>query len=88
MPAVAVEEGLDTVPMPKEGRMKEAGIHGLGTGVDREQHRMELKSSAVGTMLDGYYDIVRRAVAVAMAGRATSALVLLAWLWIRYRRRH
>ena len=87
-PAVAVELGLGTVSMPSQERMNEVGLHGLGSGVDNEPSRMELKSSAVGTMLEGYYDIVRRAVAVALIGRSSMIVAVVAWLYLRYRRRN
>lgn len=86
-PAVAVEEGLDAVSLPSEDRLKEAGMHGLGTGVDRQMSRMLLRSSAVGTMLEGYYDIVRKAVAIALISRTSAIIAISAWIWARYRRR-
>ena len=83
----AVEEGLDAVPMPEQQRLNEGGIHGLNTGLDHAHSRTELKASAVGTMLEGYYDIVRRAVALALVGRVSVAVAVCAWLLAR-RRRH
>ncbi|KAJ9665372.1 hypothetical protein H2201_004449 [Coniosporium apollinis] len=87
----AVEEGLDPVavrtPEPGEtvggeDREKpgEAGISGLGVGryygrLRREQRGS--RSSAVGVMLEGYYDIVRRAVKVALVGRVSAMTLLL-----------
>jgi len=85
-PPTVVEEGRDGVSMPQQGRVREAGIHGLSTGTDQAFFRTELKSSAVGTMLEGYYDIVRKAVAVALIGRASAALLLIAWLLTKARR--
>ncbi|KAI6834041.1 hypothetical protein KC342_g6472, partial [Hortaea werneckii] len=43
------------------------------------------RKAAVSTMLEGYYDIVRRAVGVALLGRAATALVIV--LWVLRRRR-
>jgi len=87
----AVEVGLDAVSPPKETRhgsryIHRAGLTGISTGVDPAFFRTELKSSAVGTMLDGYYDIVRRAVALALIGRTSVAMAFLAWVIVRYRR--
>ncbi|KAK8200871.1 hypothetical protein M8818_006188 [Zalaria obscura] len=89
-PAVsAVEEGLDAVSTPKDEQLKEVGIGGLGSGIDNRKtalDRMGFRSSAVATMLEGYYDIVRKAVAVALIGRVSAFTALLAILWARYRR--
>lgn len=85
-PAVAVEEGLDTVSMPKQERLNEAGLHGLGSGVDHEQDRVQLKNGAVNSMLEGFYAIVRRAVAVALVGRMSTILALAAWLYLKRRK--
>ena len=79
-PVTAVKDRLDAVPPHDSQRLREAGIHGLSTGVDNSFFRTELKSSAVGTMLEGYYDIVRKAVALALIGRTSLAVVLAAWL--------
>ncbi|KAK3705791.1 hypothetical protein LTR37_013098 [Vermiconidia calcicola] len=61
-------------------RADETGFHGLGTGLstpassenEAEEKarglRNKSKKAAVSTMLEGYYDIVRRAVAVALLG--------------------
>ena len=87
VPAVAIEEGLDAVSIPKKERLNEAGIHGLNTGVDHAFFRTELKSSAVGTMLEGYYEIVRKAVAFTLIGRTSLIMVVLAYLLARYRNR-
>ncbi|GAB7340646.1 hypothetical protein MBLNU457_7042t1 [Dothideomycetes sp. NU457] len=82
----AIEVGLDAVSPPKKSTVHRAGLTGISTGVDPAFFRTELKSSAVGTMLDGYYDIVRRAVALALIGRTTIAMAALTWVIIRYRR--
>lgn len=90
--AAAVEAGLDAVSVPKDADLKELGMGGLGSGVDHRRDsntpgRLAFKSSAVATMLEGYYDIVRKAVAVALVGRTSAFVALAALLWVRYRRR-
>jgi len=80
----AVSEGL---PPP----LVEVGIAGLGAGTrSSESHarrqRRSSRSSRVGYMLDGYYDIMRRAVAVALVGRAAMLLALFAWVWRKWRK--
>lgn len=95
----AVEEGLDPVavrkPEPEERvggdeseKPGEAGISGLGVGryygrLGREQRGS--RSSAVGVMLEGYYDVVRRAVKVALVGRVAAMTLLVFILWTRLR---
>ncbi|TKX26158.1 NUDIX domain-containing protein 3 [Elsinoe australis] len=82
-----IEVGLDAVVPPSDDKLREGGIHGLSTGLDSSTERTQLKSSAVSTMLEGYYDIVRRAVAVALLGRTSVLVAVLAWILIRHRRR-
>jgi hypothetical protein len=83
----------------------ETGFHGLGTGVDAEgksSKKPAVSTMLEGwverlvpyllpdvTNRARYYDIVRRAVAVALLGRATFATIIAVWayrLWIRSRR--
>ncbi|KAK6393202.1 hypothetical protein LTR81_026497 [Elasticomyces elasticus] len=72
-----------------KARTDETGLHGLGTGSGvgvggmGGDARVRGRKAAVVTMLEGYYDIVRRAVGVALVGRAT---VLAVVLWIVLRR--
>ncbi|KAK3068259.1 hypothetical protein LTR53_014318 [Teratosphaeriaceae sp. CCFEE 6253] len=68
-----------------EGRPDETGFHGLGTGVAVAGQRN--RKAAVATMLEGYYDIVRRAVAVALVGRAGVLMMVLVLAWRRWNRR-
>jgi len=79
---VAEGAGRDDVPPG------EVGIGGLGVGrhygAIRRGH--EDRQSAVGLMLDGYYDIVRRAVAVALLGRVSVAAAVGVLIWRRYQR--
>ncbi|KAK5172578.1 uncharacterized protein LTR77_002698 [Saxophila tyrrhenica] len=76
-------------------RPDETGFHGLGTGLSvgptltedsEEAMRSRSKKAAVSTMLEGYYDIVRRAVGVALVGRASIATLLVIWAWRRWRK--
>ncbi|KAF2271711.1 uncharacterized protein EI97DRAFT_437582 [Westerdykella ornata] len=67
----------------------EVGIAGLGVGRDwgrRGRDKMIARGAAVNSMLEGYYPIVRRAVAVALIGRLSLVSLVLAYLWKRYRR--
>jgi hypothetical protein len=48
---------------------------------------MVARGAAVNSMLEGYYPIVRKAVAAALAGRITVAALVVAYLWSKYRRR-
>ncbi|KAF1970147.1 hypothetical protein BU23DRAFT_538476 [Bimuria novae-zelandiae CBS 107.79] len=85
--------GLDTVTVPivdpevaeKPG---EVGIAGLGVGRDwgrAGRAKMVARNAAVNSMLEGYYPIVRRAVATALMARISLALGLAAWLGTKYR---
>ncbi|GAB7354802.1 hypothetical protein MBLNU459_g5194t1 [Dothideomycetes sp. NU459] len=84
----AVEEGLDAISSPEQSGHCDVGIPGLGSG---RNHRVSplnktIFESAIATLLEGYYDLVRKAVGVALVGR--SAAVLLAiWLFLRRRLR-
>lgn len=65
----------------------EVGIAGLGVGrhwgkTGRE--KLAARGAAVNTMLEGYYPIVRRAVAVALLGRVTVVSLLVAYAWNKY----
>lgn len=93
----SIEVGLDSVPTPKDGgryvedgEPPEAGISGLGVGQEHEnptRKRRGSRSSRVGFMLDGYYEIVRKGVALALLGRSAFVVALLSILWHRYKRR-
>ncbi|KAK7535717.1 nudix family hydrolase [Phyllosticta citricarpa] len=76
----AEEEDVDAAP--------ESGISGLG--VERYYSRLGRKrtrSSAVGVLLDGYYEIVRKAVAAAAIGRVSVVVAAVAWACVRLKRR-
>ncbi|KAF7197958.1 hypothetical protein HII31_00672 [Pseudocercospora fuligena] len=82
-PIADVSESTVFVEGPEENeRVDETGLHGLGTGMG--VGKVASRKSAVATMLEGYYDIVRRAVAVSLAGRAGVAVVLGVLLYKKY----
>jgi hypothetical protein len=64
-------------------RPDETGFHGLGTG--RGVGDVPGRKPTVSNMLEGYYDIVRRAVLLAILGRLGVSTVVAALLWRRYR---
>jgi len=92
-----VEETSDTAELPTQDRpdgkaeeVKEAhqpgevGIAGLGVGRNwgrTGRAKLAARGAAVNSMLEGYYPIVRRAVAVALVGRATVVSILAVYLW-------
>lgn len=97
---VGVEEGTGSAEIQKQDFSKdekdqkeepgEVGIAGLGVGRTwgrKGRAKMIARGAAVNSMLEGYYPIVRRAVATALAGRITAMGLIAAWLWTRYRRR-
>lgn len=88
---IVVEEGLDSIAPQTNGSADppESGISGLG--VERYYSRLGQKnpatrSSAVGILLEGYYDIVRKTVALALGARVSAFAVLIGTLVVRYRR--
>lgn len=90
----AVEEGAEAIDAPKgkppEVRPGEVGIGGLGAGQlysKLKQSHERGRSSAVGIMLEGYYDLVRRAVFVALVLRVATGLAMSS-LFIKRFRRH
>ena len=90
----AVEEGLDVVDVPTgnppETRPGEIGFGGLGAGErygKLTQSHERSRSSVVGIMLEGYYDLVRRAVFVALALRISTGAALFLLVIRRLRRR-
>lgn len=65
----------------------EVGIAGLGVGRNwgrTGRAKLVARGAAVNSMLEGYYPIVRRAVAVALVGRITVASLLAVYLWRKY----
>lgn len=63
-------------------RNSDVGMPGLGSG-----QRNRNVSSAVGNMLNGYYDLLRKGVAAALIGRSSVLVLLFVWLVVRQRRR-
>ncbi|KAJ4369918.1 hypothetical protein N0V83_005682 [Neocucurbitaria cava] len=62
----------------------EVGIAGLGVGRGWGQTgraKMIARGAAVNSMLEGYYPIVRKAVATALVGRLSVAALLVVWAW-------
>ena len=78
-------KSLSDSQTPEQDMHDEVGVSGLGSGRDHVEKRNV--SSAVGTLLDGYYDILRKAVAVALVGRTSALALIFAWALIKYRRR-
>ena len=60
----------------------EVGISGLPSGQSSRVSLVQRRNTgAVSLMLEGYYDIVRRAVAITLVGRCLGVTALLAFLW-------
>ncbi|KAF2491895.1 NUDIX-domain-containing protein [Lophium mytilinum] len=77
----------DPQGMPVEEEPGEVGIGGLGVGRHWGRSRRDAlgsRGSAVNSMLEGYYPIVRKAVATALVGRISVTALLLAYAWSRY----
>lgn len=92
---IAVEVGLDAVrsfdisgsQSREEVKDNKDAAGGAATGDDGKRiGGRRPRSSLVGTMLDGYYDIVRRAVVVTVLTRLLGGSVFVWALW-RWRRR-
>ena len=66
----------------------EVGIAGLGVGSWGQTGRAKMleRGSAVNGLLEGYYPLVRRAVALALAGRVGVFAALALWAWTKYAR--
>ncbi|KAI9815772.1 MAG: hypothetical protein M1827_002168 [Pycnora praestabilis] len=92
----AVELGLDAIAVPKEQQSSdedkpgEVGIGGLGVGRyfgRLRQNQQGSRSSAVGVLLEGYYDLVPKAVIMALVARCVLGTAAVAGWWMWYRRR-
>lgn len=73
--------GLEAIGALSEEKPGEVGIAGLGVGRSWGQTgraKMMARGAAVNSMLEGYYPIVRKAVATALVGRISIA-ALIAW---------
>ncbi|KAF2182764.1 nudix family hydrolase [Zopfia rhizophila CBS 207.26] len=97
--SAAVEEGMDAAEMPKQDMPEaqageaekpgEVGIAGLGVGRNwgkAGRAKLIARGAAVNSMLEGYYPIVRKAVATALVGRITVVSLLVAYFWTKYNR--
>lgn len=99
-PASAVIDArVDAAGMPKQDLSEsgtveevqpgEVGIGGLGVGRYWGRSRRDVlasRGSAVNSILEGYYPIVRKAVTVALVGRISIVTILVAFLWTKYGR--
>lgn len=95
----AVEQGVDIPETVEEEESHdkgdaeppgEVGIAGLGVGRNwgkTGRPKMIARGAAVNSMLEGYYPIVRKAVATALVGRITVGALLAAYVWNKYRHR-
>ncbi|KAL1306439.1 hypothetical protein AAFC00_005138 [Neodothiora populina] len=63
-------------------KLYDVGMPGLGSGLDTRS-----ASSTVGNLLDGYYDLLRKAIAVVVIGRTSLLTVLFVWLVVKSKRR-
>lgn len=76
--------GSEAVGALYEDKPGEVGIAGLGVGRGWGQTgraKMVARGAAVNSMLEGYYPLVRRAVATALVGRVGVAAVLAVLAW-------
>ncbi|KAF1844594.1 uncharacterized protein K460DRAFT_376249 [Cucurbitaria berberidis CBS 394.84] len=83
--------GAEALGGLSEGSEKpgEVGIAGLGVGRGWGQTgraKMTARGAAVNSMLEGYYPIVRKAVATALAGRIGVAALLVFWAWRSFKK--
>jgi hypothetical protein len=79
----AGEEGLEA----EHHEPGSVGIAGLGVGRHwgrTGRAKLVARGAAVNSMLEGYYPIVRRAVAVALIGRVTAVSLVAVYLWKNY----
>ncbi|KAB8339232.1 hypothetical protein FH972_022166 [Carpinus fangiana] len=87
---LAIHPPSGRTPGPGDGMTEEvvpeAGIEGLGSQIERGGQRRP-NASAVSRLLEGYYDIIMRALAVTFIGRA-SVVTLAIGIWLRHRRRN
>jgi len=95
-PPAAIELGLDQMPAPRREsstgllhrKPSEGGFSGLGTyssGALRKRYGST--SGAVGTMLEGYYEILRKGVVLAVVARAATFIALAATVSYHWRKR-
>jgi len=92
----AIELGLDQMPSHRRvpqakgqhRKPSEGGISGLGTySSGALRRRYGSTSGAVGTMLEGYYELLRKGVILAVVGRAAALVALAATMGYQWRKR-
>lgn len=94
---ITLEDGVQAVPVRNESFAKpqlvdadgphyDAGIEGLSLGRMARQPKRGSRSDAVGSLLEGYYDYIRRSIQVTMLTRTAVAATLL-FYFIKRRRR-
>ncbi|KAH7117782.1 hypothetical protein B0J11DRAFT_536679 [Dendryphion nanum] len=94
-----VEDVVDATEVPKQDLPSsqseeaeepgEVGIAGLGVGRNwgkKGRESMIARGAAVNSMLEGYYPIVRKAVATALVGRIAVVSLLVVFAWNKYKR--
>jgi 8-oxo-dGTP pyrophosphatase MutT (NUDIX family) len=86
------ESGFGANPHWKQGRTEEqtaaeVGISGIPSGQSPSRRNQRRNTGAVSLMLEGYYDIVRRAVAVALVGRLAGVAAIVALFWMKRKSR-
>ncbi|KAF2840430.1 hypothetical protein M501DRAFT_1010532 [Patellaria atrata CBS 101060] len=85
----AVEQGLDSVSLPLESeKLGEVGMAGTSVGAYYcriRQIQRNSRSSGLGILLEGYYDIVRKAVAVTLVTRVSSIGILAVLAYKRFK---
>ncbi|KAF2754412.1 NUDIX-domain-containing protein [Pseudovirgaria hyperparasitica] len=67
----------------------ECGIGGLGAGTyyDKIRKCQVSRQGAISILLEGYYEIVRKAVAIALIGRFSTATLAAYLIWYKFRRK-
>lgn len=90
----AIELGLDQMPSPRrvpqgqDRNPSEGGISGLGTySSGALRRRYGSTSGAVGTMLEGYYELLRKGVVLAVVGRTAALIAFAATVTYQWRKR-
>ncbi|KAF1961051.1 nudix family hydrolase [Byssothecium circinans] len=84
------EESLPEEEEREKYKPGEVGIAGLGVGRNwgrTGRAKMIARGAAVNSMLEGYYPLVRKAVATALVGRIAVVALVATYLWRTYRGR-
>lgn len=77
-----IEVGLENESMPA---IKSEVTSERSASPEKKSMRKGSRSSRVGFMLDGYYDIIRLAVRIVFIGRGVTTAAAIVWLWRKYR---